>query len=704
MDRLVAQQRIAQLKSEINYHRYLYHVLDRQEISQAALDSLKHELVKLETEFPEFLTPDSPSQRVSGEPLSGFLKVKHQERMLSLNDIFSFTELADWQDRLGKLQPNNLERLQKSGYFAEIKMDGLAVSLIYEDGTLQQAVTRGDGFVGEDVTQNIRTIEAIPLKLEPRQDNPYLNRALEGRFEVRGEVYLSKQDFQRLNTAQQALGLPTYANPRNLAAGSIRQLDPNVTAQRRLRFFAYIVVGDFGQQTHQQEHELAQALGIPVEPNSRYCQNLAEVEDFLRSWEEKRKSLDYGSDGAVINVNDNALRSELGVIGKAPRGVIAYKFAAEQTTTLVKDIELSIGRTGVVTPVAILDPVMLAGSQVARATLHNADEIARLDIRVGDTVVLQKAGDVIPDIVQVLLNLRPPDSQPFRYPSEINGVPIKRKDGQVAYYLDTNSSNLQQLIKRKLMHFVSREAMDIRGLGEQVINKLLERGLVNNIIDLYLIKEDQLLQLEGFADVSAQKLIAAIQKSKEQTFSRFLFALGIRHVGIETARTVESLVVDRYRGEKTGWIGLTDILPILEQTTEAEFSDLADIGPVVGASLSQYFQDPLNKQQLDRLKTLGVEGRIYFETSTEEAATYLKLYPRAVQFANKKIVLTGTLDHFKREELEDLIRFVSGKPGQTVSKETDLLIVGEKPGSKLEKAKALGVEIWDEATLLEKIV
>jgi DNA ligase (NAD+) len=703
MDRLVAQQRIAQLKSEISYHRYLYHVLDRQEISEAALDSLKRELVKLETEFPEFLTADSPSQRVSGEPLSGFLKVKHQERMLSLNDIFSFTELVDWQERLGKLQPNNIDRLQKSGYFAEIKMDGLAVSLIYEDGYLKQALTRGDGFVGEDVTQNIRTIEAIPLQLETTLVNSQTNRAVKGRFEVRGEVYLSKQDFQRLNVEQQALGLPTYANPRNLAAGSIRQLDPSITAQRRLRFFAYIVVGDFGQQTHQEEHTLARNLGFPVEPNSKYCQNISEVEEFLRHWEEKRKTLDYGSDGAVINVNDNALRSELGVIGKAPRGVIAYKFAAEQTTTLVKDIELNIGRTGVVTPVAILEPVMLAGSQVSRATLHNADEIARLDIRVGDTVILQKAGDVIPDIIQVLLNLRPPGSRPFRYPTEINGVPIKRKDGQVAYYLDPNSGNLQQLIKRRLMHFVSREAMDIRGLGEQVLVKLLEKGLVNNIVDLYLLKKDQLLQLEGFAEVSAQKLIDAIQKSKEQTFSRFLFALGVRHVGIETARTVESLVVNRYRGEKNAWIGLAEILPILYQTTEAEFSDLADIGPVVGASLSQYFQDPLNKQQLDRLNTLGLEGRIYFESPIGGANTYLKLYPKAKQFANKKIVLTGTLNHFKREELEALIRFHFGKPNEAISKETDLLIVGKNPGSKLEKAKVLGVEVWDEATLLEKI-
>jgi len=676
------RQRVEKLRTEINHHRYLVHVLDRAEISEAALDSLKHELSQLELEYPELITPDSPTQRVAGQALEGFQKVEHSTRMLSLNDVFSYEELADWRERTVKLSSETA--LAESGYYAEIKLDGFAITIVYEKGLLVQASTRGDGFIGEDVTANVRTIDSVPLRLEVRPDldeklAKYVKRALEGRFEVRGEVYISKADFAALNKQQEEKGLPVFANPRNLGAGSMRQLDPKLAKARRLRFFAYGVVGDFGQTTHEEEHLLAQALGIPVEANSKRCKDLAEVEAFLQHWEERRKELPYGTDGAVVNINDRALFAQLGVVGKAPRGAAAFKFSAEQATTVVRDIALRVGRTGAVTPTAIMDPVRLAGSTVARATLHNADEIARKDIRIGDTVIIQKAGDIVPEVLQVIVGLRPKDSVPYEFPKEIQGVPLVRREGEVAYYLD---GNLSDIIKRRLEHFASRGAMDIDGLGEKVVERLVDAGVVASIPDLYTLTKEEVLGLEGFAELSAQNLIDAILASKTRPFVKLLFGLGVRHVGAETAITIAGFVGERMGGER---IGLADSVSYLRELSLEEWQHMPDIGPVVAESLYGYFHNDNEQRLLDELIALGLEGEI--------------VVPKTVAggpLSGKTVVLTGTLSRYSREAAADLIRQAGGKVGSSVSKETDYLLVGDKAGSKLKKAEELGVKVLGE--------
>lgn len=682
MHKQAAEERIAKLREEINHHRYLIHVLNQEEISEAALDSLKHELTQLESNYPELITSDSPSQRVAGEVQEGFKKVTHAQRMLSLNDVFSFEELTEWQERLTKLV--GAGSLAKSGYFAEIKLDGFAISLTYEQGILVGAATRGDGYVGEDVTANVRTIEAIPLRLNELDHVPdhlknAAQEALKGRYEVRGEVYIAKKDFLELNKEQVAKGLPEFANPRNTAAGGMRQLDPKQTATRRMKFFAYALAGEYGLSTHQEEHELARALGLPVEPHSRLCKAIAEVEGFLKEWEEKRKTLAYGTDGVVVNANDRALFTRLGVVGKAPRGSVAYKFSAEQTTTIVRDIELRIGRTGAVTPTAILDPVKLAGSTVARATLHNADEIARKDIRIGDTVILQKAGDIIPEVVQVLTNLRPKDAKPYKFPETLQGAKLVRKEGEVAFYVD---KDVTDVFKRRLEHFASRGAMDITHLGEKIVERLVDAGLVNTIADIYALTKEQLLEVEGFAELSALNLVEAIEESKNRPFVKLLFALGIRHVGSETAITiVDHLQNDFPQGE----VKLSALVDRLRNYEKEDFERLPDIGGVVAQSLFDFWHDPEEQEMVNQLIGFGLHCGL---TITKKAA--------GGPLLNKAIVLTGTLTNYTREEASELIRQAGGKTSSSVSNETDYVLAGEAAGSKLQKAEKLGVPVLDE--------
>ncbi|MBU6389128.1 NAD-dependent DNA ligase LigA [Patescibacteria group bacterium] len=694
-----AASRVKKLRDEINRHRYLTHVLDREEISEAALDSLKHELTQIEQQFPELTTPDSPTQRVAGEPLPEFVKVQHLTRMLSLNDVFDYAELAAWQERNAKMTGQTA--VERSGYFAEIKLDGFSISLVYQDGLLVQGATRGDGYTGEDVTVNVRTIEAIPLRLWDT-DHPLARKAFSGRFEVRGEAYITKSDFAAINTEQRANSLPEYANPRNLAAGSMRQLDPRLTASRRLRFFAFGLATDIGQETHEQEHQIAAALGFPVEPHSRFCPGLKEVEAFLREWEEKRKRLNYGTDGAVVNINTCDLFSRLGVVGKAPRAAVAFKFSAEQTTTVVRDIELRIGRTGAITPTAVLDPVRLAGSTVSRATLHNADEIARKDIRIGDTVVIQKAGDIIPEVVQVLVNLRPGDSSPYQYPKQISGVPVIRRPGEAAHYVDVASLAedggtvetedqrhhrvkvvLNDVLKRRLEHFASRAAMDITGLGEKVVAKLVDAGLVSSVADIYTLSKEQILAVDGFADLSAANLLAAIEQSRSQPFTRLLFGLGIRHVGSETAVTIGQHLAEQ------GARKLPEIIGYLRGMTVEQFAELPDIGEVVAKSLYDYFHHPIEQKVLDRLPALGLRCEI-------QPVTIKQTGP----LAGKTVVLTGTLSRFTREEASEKIRSEGGKISSSVSKETDYVVAGEQAGSKLNKAQELGVTVLSEEEFL----
>ena len=672
-----ATLRLKKLRDEINRQRYNVHVLNKEEISEAALDALKHELVHLEEQFPELITPDSPSQRVAGKPLDGFTKVEHLSRMLSLNDVFSVEELQAWEDRTEKILG------QKPEYYTEIKLDGFAISLIYQDGFFVQAVTRGDGFFGEDVTLNAKTIESVPL---------HLNEPLAGRFEVRGEVYIAKADFAELNRLQTEKGLPLFANPRNLGAGSMRQLDPRLAAARKLSFFAYDVITDM-VATHKEKHELALKMGLPVELHSRLCKNLKEVEDFLKEWEEKRKELPYGTDGAVVNINQNTLFKELGVVGKAPRGAVAFKFSAEQTVTVVRDISLRVGRTGAITPTAILDPVRVAGSTVSRATLHNADEIARKDIRIGDTVIIQKAGDIIPEVVEVLVNLRPEATVPYEFPRELYRVPVMRREGEAAHYVDIssidttsemqeNGSVIGEIFKRKLEHFASRGAMDISGLGEKVVARLVDAELVTSFADLYVITKEQLLAVEGFADVSAKNLIDAIQTSKRRPFTKFLFGLGIRHVGAETAITLASALAEK---APEGELVLGTSLPILRSMSLEEFMNQEDIGDVVAASLFGYFHNDHEQAILDQLVEEGLQAPLLVTKRTNDG-----------KFSGQTFVLTGTLSRYSREEAAEIIRSLGGSVSGSVSKETTYVLAGEKAGSKLTKAEQLGVTVLSE--------
>ncbi|MEI6478224.1 MAG: NAD-dependent DNA ligase LigA [bacterium] len=687
MNKAEATTRIQKLREEINHHRYLVHVLDRSEISEAALDSLKHELEKLEQEYPDLITLDSPSQRVAGKPLDGFVKVDHSQRMLSLNDVFSEDELAAWRERTVKLAGE--KALEESGYFTEIKLDGFAITVTYEDGKMVQAATRGDGFTGEDVTLNVRTIEAIPLVLTlqsgtPKEIRELAEKAVKGRFEVRGEVYIAKKDFEKLNKGQVEKGLPEFANPRNTAAGSMRQLDPKLAAARKLRFLAYAVVGEVGQTTHEEEHLIAQALGVPIEPHSRLCKDLKEVEAFLSEWEEKRKTLPYGTDGAVVNINDRALFAKLGVVGKAPRGAVAFKFSAEQTTTVVRDIELRVGRTGAVTPTAILDPVKLAGSTVARATLHNADEIARKDIRIGDTVIIQKAGDIIPEVLQVLPGLRPKDAKPYLFPKEIDGVKLVRREGEVAFYVE--SLVIHDVLKRRLEHFASRGAMDIEGMGEKIVERLVDAGQLSNVADIYTLTKEELLEVEGFAELSATNLVAAIEASKTQPFARLLFGLGIRHVGAETARTIVAYLQENLAGEHRT-VPFSELIEVLRGMIVEQYQGLPDIGGVVGASLHEYFNNEHEQRIIDEMIGLGVKSGI----EVKKAVSLGKL-------TGMSFVLTGSLSR-PREEIAEEIRQAGGKVGSSVSGETSYLVVGDKPGSKLKKAESLGVKVIGEEEL-----
>lgn len=710
ISKLDAEIRIAALRREINHRREQIHIHNIEEISEAALDSLKHELTELEEAYPELITPDSPSQRVAGKPLDGFVKVKHLVRMLSLNDVFNLGEIEAWQGRISKLlDARQAELLARDGFYLEIKLDGFAISLIYEDGLLVQAATRGDGMVGEDVTANVRTIEAIPLRL-----NGGGRVSVKGRIEVRGEVYISKKNFERINALQEKSGAVKYANPRNLAAGSMRQLDSNLTATRSLSFYGYAIVlpdtalVDLPDLTHEQEHQIITELGFPVEPHSRICFSAAEIWAFLEEWAEKRKKLAYGTDGAVININNKSVFDLLGVVGKAPRGALAFKFPAEQTTTTVLDIELQIGRTGVVTPVAVFAPVSLAGSTVSRATLHNEDEIRRKDIRIGDTVIIQKAGDIIPEVVEVVTGLRPEGSREFCYPESIGGLPLRRKEGEVGYYVDVSlvgeleggelDSLFDVLVKRKIEHFASRAAMDITGLGEKVVGKLVELELVRDIPDLYRLDRAALGMVPGFAETSVNNLLTAISESKERVFEKFLFGLGIRHVGAETARTVtgflRGMIAEMCGDARTD---LSSIIVILRAITLEQWMGLSDIGEVVANSLYSYFQSDGGYSRLMSLAELGVKAPIFAaSTLAVGAAQNGKVF-------GKTFVLTGSLESMTRDEASEKIRSLGGKTLESVSKNLDYLVAGEKAGSKLAKAEELGVLVLGEDEFLEML-
>lgn len=662
MTKAAARARIKKLRAEVERHRYLYHVLDRQEISDAALDSLKHELVELERAFPELVTSDSPTQRVGGEARAEFTDVAHRVPMLSLDDAFSFAEVAAWEERnvrflqqQKKVQPAP-RSLGEVGYMCELKIDGLAVSLRYLDGLFVQGATRGDGRTGEDVTANLKTIEGIPLRL--RGSTP-------ADLEVRGEVYLTKSAFRALNRSQRESGGKLYANPRNVAAGSIRQLDPAVTARRALRFYAYDVARGQKFRSHHQEHEALRAWGFPTNPHVAVVAGLAGVERYRRGWEKRRERLPYEIDGIVVLTDENALFERLGIAGKAPRGALAYKFTPRQVTTVVQDIIVQVGRTGALTPVAVLAPVSVGGTVVSRATLHNEQDVHRKDIRVGDTAIIQRAGDVIPEVTRALPRLRPAGTKIFRMPERCPrcGSRVVVEESGAIHRCSNRSCAAQA--ERALRHFVSRGAADIEGIGPKLIGKLREAGLVNDVADLYALKESDVAVLERYAEQSAAKVVAAIAARKRLSLGRFLFALGIRHVGSLTA---EALAAAGHS------------LKALERASVADLSAVEGVGPVVARSVAEFFRDPRTRRLLEKFQKLGL---------TLEAVPR----PAAGPLSGKVAVVTGAVPSMTREEAWDAIRRLGGKVSETVSKEVGLVIVGAGAGEKKNTAARLKIPV-----------
>lgn len=662
------KERIEKLRELINDYRYHYHVLDESIMSDAAADSLKHELTQLETKYPDLITPDSPTQRVAGAPLAGFKQREHRTRMLSLNDVFDEAEVDAWRDRITKLLPDGA----KIEYFADVKMDGLACALVYEDGVLQQGITRGDGFVGEDVTTNIRTIESVPLRL--RADRKHA-AFLKGRTEVRGEIVMYKADFNRLNEQRAKEDKPLFANPRNTAAGTIRQLDPQLVIGRPLHFRAYDLLRERESDipTYSYAYEALRGLGFLVNNQAQVFPSTAEVMRFATEWETKRKKLPFNTDGLVVKVNDRSLYGRLGVVGKAPRGAVAIKYAAEQATTKVKDIFVSIGRTGAATPVAMLEAVVIAGSTVQMATLHNESEIARKDIRVGDTVVVHKAGDIIPEVVEPLVKLRDGSEKPFAMPThcpECNTRLVKLKAEDAAWRCPNEHCPSRSW--KRIEHFASKSALDIEGLGEKNVIALMQAGLVKDQADIYTLQAEDLLKLERFAEISANKLVAAIQAKKQPPLSRFVYGLGIRHIGTQTAIDL----ANHFRSMET-----------LTEATIEELSAVEGIGEVVAESVVEWFSEPRNQHLLAKFKKYGV-------------------WPEPVKhvggpLSGQSFVVTGTLESMGREQAGERIRALGGTFQSSVGKDTDYLVVGANVGaSKLAKAAKLGTKQLTETEFL----
>lgn len=669
-DRRTAKERVEKLKKTINHHRYLYHVLDRQEISDEALDSLKKELFDLEQEFPDLVTSDSPTQRVAGEPLEGFTKVAHPGRMISLNDAFSPQDLQDWQKRLN----NFLGKTYAGSYYCDLKMDGLAIELRYENGVLTQASTRGNGLVGEDVTQNIRTVEAVPLRLRG-EDRPIPQTLL-----VRGEVFITKKEFARINKEQAGKDDKIYANPRNFAAGTIRQLDPRITAGRKLSFFAYSVIdtnGEYGGnfKSHSDEYKALNNWGIGTNPHGKAVSTLKDVISFWETWQEKRDKLDYEFDGIVVSINDNDTYRRAGIIGKSPRGSIAFKFSPKSAQTIVEDIQVQVGRTGVLTPVAHLKPVSIGGTTVSRATLHNIDEIKRLGVKIGDTVIVGRAGDVIPDILSVLTELRTGKEKDFRLPEKcpVCGTPIKKESGQVASYCPNIDCPARQRIT--IYHFCSRNAMNIDGVGPKIIDALMDAGLVQDYADLFTLKVEDLQNLDRFAEVSSANVIKAIDDRRKVPLARFIYALGIMHVGEETARVLAQQF---------------HTLDKIASASEEELTAVEDIGPVVAHSIAEWFKRPYHKKLLKKFEQAGL--KILSDKGVAKG-----------KFSKKTFVLTGTLDSMSRQEAGAKIRALGGKVSSSVSKETSYVVAGSEPGSKYDQAQKLGVTILDEKEFLKMV-
>lgn len=665
-----AVSRSKELRDLLQNYSYHYHVLDEPVVSDAVYDSLFSELKTIEAEHPELITPDSPTQRVGGELLGGFEKVAHSSRMLSLNDVFSHQEVEDWVVRIDRLLPGH-----EHEFFADTKKDGLACALVYQDGMLVRAITRGDSYIGEDVTNNVRTIKNVPLKLRVADGFEHL---LVGRTEVRGEIVILKKDFERLNIARRDAGQPEFANPRNLAAGTVRQLDPKLVAERPLTFIGYDLLRDDSSEipTNMFAYEAMTAIGIQRSMEAAVFTSLKEVMKFVDLWDSKRNELPYNTDGLVIKVNNRQQYANLGIVGKQPRAAVAYKYAAEQATTIVKDIVISIGRTGAATPVAVFDPVVVAGTTVQHASLHNADEIERLDVRIGDTVIIFKAGDIIPQVESVVMELRPANAVRFDFEKALADqypeLEFERPANEVVYRMKGASGPL--ILRRALEHFASKGALDIDTLGEKNVAALVDSGLVQDLADIYRLDFENVVKLERFAEISAKKLISGIQSKKNPPLERFIYGLGIRHVGVQTA------------------IDLVNQFKSLEKLSKASIDELLavdGIGKVVAESIVGWFADGDNEMLLNKFTELGVIP-VYNE--------------KTGKLTGKSFVLTGTLESMGRDVAADKIRALGGIFQNSVGKDTTYLVVGGKVGaSKLKKAEAYGTQILNETEFLDLI-
>lgn len=666
------KNRIDKLRQQVDDLRYRYHVLNDPKVTDEVYENLTQELIKLEQQYPEFMSPDSPTQRVGGKALDKFVKVKHPTQMLSLNNAFSKEDLFDWEKRISKLLPK--DEKTELDYFCELKFDGLSISLEYENGLFIRGSTRGDGLIGEDVTQNLKTIQSIPLKIKDKRN-----------IEVRGECVMPKKVWEKLNHQQEKEGKPTFANPRNAAAGSIRQLDPKMTAERRLDFYAWDIANNPEElKTHQQEHEYLSELGFKVDPRQAYAKNIEQAYSFIEKTEKVREELLFGMDGVVVTVNNLELHSVLGVVGKAPRFSIAYKYPAEQATTIVKNILVNVGRTGALTPLAMFEPTFVAGSTISKATLHNMDQIERLDVRIGDTVVIQKAGDVIPEVVEALAKLRTGKEKKFKMPEKCpvcGGSVEKREIGEVdkkktsvhstAYFCSNPKCPAKN--RRGMQHFVN--AFGIMAVGPKILDRFKEDGLISDAADLFTLTKEDVSGLERFGEKSAENIIASIKEHSKVSLPKFIYGLGILHVGEQTSEDIAS-----HFGS----------LNKLMSASLSEINRLENIGPVIAKSVYDYFQTKENVRFVEKLLKNGVK---------------ITAAPKPVsdKLSGKTFVITGSLDSMSREDAKKKIKELGGKVSESVSKLTTYLVAGADPGSKLDKADKLGVEILEEKDFLRMI-
>lgn len=662
-----AKKEIEKLKKEISHHDIRYYVLDDPEITDIEYDRLMKRLIFLEKEHPDLAGTDSPTQRVGGDPVLRFKAVPHGSKMLSLENAYTFDEIREWRQRVFKALGSSV----KVDFFAELKIDGVSVNLTYEDGVLKRGALRGNGETGEDVTSNIKTIRAIPLK--------FSGEDFSGSIEIRGEAFMSKDNFSKINKERQSLNMPVFANPRNATAGTLKTLDPKIVADRKLLFFAHSkgVLGGVNFFSQKDFLNNVKAWGIPVNPHSKLCNDIDDVLEFCRVWSEKRKDLDYEIDGIVIKVNSLKLQEKLGVTLKSPRWAIAYKFAAQQARTKVNDIIVNVGRTGVLTPVAILEPVECAGVNISNATLHNFDEMERLDIKIGDQVIIERAGDVIPKVIKVLKEKRCGKERRFRLPEKCpscSGKIVKGKEEEVAYRCINNLCPAQ--VEKGIIHFASRAAMDIEGLGEAVVHQLVERKMVEDLVDIYYLKKEDFLKLDLFKEKKAQNLINGIEESKNRPLSRLLFGLGIRHVGERAAE----VIADRF--STLDRIACADL---------KEMSSIHEIGDVIAGSVYSFFRQKKVHSLIDKLKKAGLKTN---QPKNEKKDNSL---------SGKTFVFTGELQGYSRNDAQKRVKDMGAKVSSSVSRNTDYCVSGAEPGSKIEKAASLNVKILNESEFKKMI-